>query len=604
MLDLKNNAKLDFRSNGVLDTLLDQYIFRNKINFYERGFVLLSENMMFYDKNHLFLSGLPKNYFRELLKANINPDNIEVLYENILNDDVESFIQRCNVTQGHTKIYTSNFQKIDFAAGHYEKKGYGILNLSNDPIKLKDTEVFILPELNQICFKSKAPLEILPEIDFYYTPQEILKLQQKERFRNFSQFNKAISAAEQIQPEKFKAEINIIPNNFNLKKLTTEGKIYLVYSRDKDSNLSNFQENNGIYKCFPFIDYRFSKTFTEDRHLVYCIELYLSKIIMYRDMIIDRGYKAITKIIEDAVYQYIEKNTDFKQTLVDLLDCSKNVSLPKNRYEYILLHNTIEFVQFIYDVLIKNDFIGIDFVEKIIQTLNDLKIRSRDIEIGSHDLKGNINLFMSGKRYLFYSISEDDLSIHIPRQYEIPLQDGPADSRDMMEKVQKKAKATLKAFKKDIGAADVFASLEREFYVRAAFLKDLHHHFDQEKGRLADIFQFLAAFKKATIKKQTQLYVHLKREFFPESQDNYNDDFYASLMGGLEDMDFPMPRRFKKRKKKQHKKKKMLATFGTIIGLMLFSFFLFNLGVWLNEKRSVGVEKQFKTSFSFTLHCR
>ena len=52
-------------------------------------FTFLLVLWIIYDKNNIFLSGMPEDYFKELLKANINPEKLYVIYENIITKDLK-----------------------------------------------------------------------------------------------------------------------------------------------------------------------------------------------------------------------------------------------------------------------------------------------------------------------------------------------------------------------------------------------------------------------------------------------------------------------------------------------------------------------------------
>lgn len=483
--------------------LIEKVTTRNLKPFYNKGFILLEDQLAFYNKYWFYICGIPSNLFNNLLIANIDPDSLKAIHVTSNGQDYENLIRRFKNT-GTPLSVISKYPETILPYHEY----HGISNLSyqpsTSPYTLRDTQ--IIHEDCDISFLNGEENH-----NIYFTP-----ICSQNKFFQWGSVNpQNLKTSKRKKKNAIPSGIHIVPKT-ELSTLTSSAEaLYLFYTTDETKTLCDAHYPAGLngkfYKCFPFIDYRFTKVFSIEKKLFYPLQLYMQEIITSQAKIMQRNFIYLYEHLERFFESFSERTTDTKEKLISLLDFSARVPYPRNKYEYILLHNCLEFLHYIYSSLDKKGVVNIQKIYEVIESLEKVLKETKGIEISDCRIKGNINTLPDGKKYLFYSLSEIDSEIAFSRQHKLELQKNIRTTFHIEKDLERFSKV-IEQYEKEIVDPKVVASEKLRYKKEGDELKKEFTAFNSEIDRLLKVFDFCTSFQLLKISEKNKFYLTYKEK--------------------------------------------------------------------------------------------
>ncbi|HBE00981.1 MAG: hypothetical protein A2096_10030 [Spirochaetes bacterium GWF1_41_5] len=388
VFDFQKRLDNDLHRSRNLQNITDHFISRNINYYYERGFMLLSGSLAYYENNKFLLDSVPHNCLKEMIAANIDPCTIRALFTDQADQEYESLLQYFSFTQKPLTVYTRSEEQ--FAPLHklFPPELICLKNPGDENVDFYGSALRHSPEKLSIAAGSEISL------DFY---------------RSVEHNGEKISlSAITIIPEKAIREFSA----------PQTGQIILVISGNDDIT-ARFNLPAPYFKIFHGIDYRFSMAFNFKSRCDYPLDLYIAEVLREKKQSMHWRMGVFGNAVMEFISGFIHDKKNLTGTFEDVLKSARFVRIPKNHHEFILVHNSSEFLRFVNNSL--------EVKSRVIANLTDflVKIKNRSAaDIANINIKGNINLFPDHQRYLFYSMNKEFIDCEIPRYRNVLFQPG------------------------------------------------------------------------------------------------------------------------------------------------------------------------------------
>lgn len=491
--------------------LVGRFIYKGEVRFYERGFILLSSHMLYYDRYQFFQSGVPADNFEEYMKADVNPDTLRIVHEAVSTEELEAFYKNREDSRKKITILTSEAEPLNFIKNHYAANYVTTGGLPEKFVPLSDTRIHFEPSSQAIVFE---PPKDYPEVHYFYPLSEIYKKDLVAKRPWLPRYNPVLRKevlADKI-PTELTGEISIIPREFYSPELKTKDHFVLVYdTRAKERYESGFEGLGSVYKIFPFIDYRFSKRFAIMARLTYAVDLYLTQMVNIQRKVIRAEYARFVDLISKLLEEYVNKNINFRKFLLLLLNYTQAITGPRNRFEYFLLHNSIEFIRYLKDVLETKGVPSMDLVEKALASLVSTRNGAVGLEISDCRIKGNINRLPNGKKYLFYSLAYGNYPPGLSRQHEVVLHPELVQDHFLVNEDIRRREPLYSRFATEVHDSAQLHKIKLTQAEQAKEVISVIEYFEEETRRLRDLEGFLEKFKTFTEREKKNFYLLVKK---------------------------------------------------------------------------------------------
>jgi len=597
LFDLNYRLRCDRNSFTETNELSDKYICKNIWPFYERGFILIDNKLAYYNKDWFFLSGTFKSLFNELMKANINPDRISTLYTDEPDEEYERIIRRYNERRAELTVITSVPEEL----GHYHDY-YSVSRLHTElaapgkEYRLKDTVFKINPRGGIMAFN---PGEGIPAVEYHAEPSggdsfswtyDPGKKKSKHKKKKIPENEKSeLVNEEQVRintagtaslPDtglpSFLGDIIVIPESAIASVPADQNKVFLVYGSGASAVFSNSGLPSEFYKLYPYIDYRFSKQFKKENRLYYPVNFYLNDIITAQSKVISKTYGLFVEHIVKTVECYLAKTNDFTANIQAIIRHLQRMVLPRNKYEFLIIHNACEFLKYIHHVLEDRGILNIDVVDDVLQIISEIKRKSVDIEISDYNIKGNINKLPNGRIYVFYSISDLGQGYSLPRIHQILLQDKLANDRFLLNSDLERHKKAITRFSHEVNNPAIVQSANIEYMNNRKILNERLDYFDKEKDRMDSLIGFTAVFQKQDRKTQNRFFLAEKTKFGSLSEQDMDEQLFGDLADTFLFTKSITNRFISKEEKAARAKRKKRIALTAGIFILVSGFLLFN----------------------------
>lgn len=516
---------------------------------YERGFIRLQEHFVYYNDRKIYLSGLPDNYIGELNKVNIHPDQVGYIHHNALNDSVEVLAHRMHRSSIKPAILTERpdryaeiFAYYGFTSETMDLRDYKKESMLRE-MTLRNTRVLIEDERRRTLFESK---DQSLNVYYYHAPEEWDRQASDKNLNSAYKINQrpvkhglnraAIRGRKNDEDEPradSHCDLMLIPEERYGKVEVPEDTLVMIYRHGRQKGRWKAKEKEGVYFCHPYINYRFTKVFAQENQLFHPLDLYLSQFILADPDLYQPENKIFVEAVKTAVEQFILRSQNFKTFLHDALNKVGLLRAPKNRYELLLLHNTVEFLRYLHLCLKAKDIAHTHFIEKVIAKIRKVKEKNPAIKMADNGIKGNINRFPDKRKYLFYNISDGIFSHHFPSQHELALNAPIGIELDAKLDTSMERKAFFRRYVPEVRRRELLNKLEYSYNQRAKIIEDPSLRFHREKERLLTFWRFLQkvpAYKKYEYEK-FYLAVARSEEIYTDFERNQKafDDLLADF---------------------------------------------------------------------------
>ena len=512
IFDLKLRASDGLTNNNFFDHLISRFIYRNRHFFRGSGFIMLDTELAYYDYNRVFLSGLPSDYFRELIKGNVDPDNITYLFSNKGKSNFENFIKRQIVTGGTAKIFTEKFSALKPVIDFYKPIDIKTENVTQNKIDFSTTSVQLKTENRQVQIYN---IDAETYIDYFYGKHGKTKLE---------------------------SDINIIPAAMSSRIKTAQGMINLVYEKGSNRFNSKFKGSPDLYKMFPYIDYRINKLYKFEQRVYYALDIYVKDILYDYPRSIRRCFVNFSRQVYDLLDFYIQRDPAFKKTLKKVLTFSRYLLPPNNRYEYFILHNTTEFLCYLDDLLKARAVLRLKIVDKIINDLQQLRNHGANVEVSDMNYKGDITVFPNERLYLFYTTVDALDDEALPRQHERLLQKNIETGPAVIQNDNQRLNRQITKFSNVKGNRHLVSRWQEEGREAADYLLADQQYFSEELYRLHNINNFCNFFRNLPAAEQKKFCFMIKTVQGGLNEFEKDEQLFGDL---LEDFSFKSVKKIK-----------------------------------------------------------
>ncbi|MBL8994765.1 MAG: hypothetical protein JNM63_15570, partial [Spirochaetia bacterium] len=374
-----------------------------------------------------------------------------------------------------------------------------------------DTRIHFEPSSQAIVFE---PPKDYPEVHYFYPLSEIYKKDLVAKRPWLPRYNPVLRKEGLVDkaPTELTGEISIIPRDFFSPELKTKDHFVLVYdTRPKERYESGFEGRESVYKAFPFIDYRFSKRFAIMARLTYAVDLYLTQMVNIQRKVIREEYVRFVDLIAKLLEEYVNKNINFRKFLLLLLNYTQAITVPRNRFEYFLLHNSVEFIRYLKDVLETKGVPSMDLVEKALNSLVSTRNGAVGLEISDCRIKGNINRLPNGKKYLFYSLAYGNYPPGLSRQHEVTLHPELIQDRFLVNEDIRRREPLYSRFATEVHDSAQLHKIKLTQAEQAREVISVIEYFEEETRRLRDLEGFLEKFKTFSEREKKNFYLLIKK---------------------------------------------------------------------------------------------